>query len=317
MGTPDFALPALESLVSSPHQVVGVVTQPDRPKGRGKKVQPSPVKKLALSLGLAVYQPERVKEAGFVDRLRELHPDVIVVVAFGQILPPSVLYLPPCGCVNLHASLLPRYRGAAPIQRAIMNGERETGVTTMLMDEGLDTGDILLQRTVPIYEEDTAGTLHDRLARIGAELLVETLDLMAKGTLVPRPQDHRLATYAPPLTLEDEIIDWRKPARDLYNQIRGLNPWPGARTWWENKVLKVWQAIVSDFPLPSGALPGEVVLSGRELVVATGKGCLALREVQLEGGKRLPVEDFLRGRLIPAGTVLGKAEEGCRGDGVF
>ena len=313
MGTPDFALPSLEVLVSSPHRVVGVVTQPDRPRGRGKKVQPPPVKVRALSLGLPVFQPQRVKEEGFVDLVRGLAPDAVVVVAYGQILPPSILRLPPYGCINLHASLLPRYRGAAPIQRAIMNGEKETGVTTMLMDEGLDTGGILLQRRVPIYEEDTAGKLHDRLAREGAELLLETLDLLARGDLAPRPQDHRLATYAPPLTPEDELIDWRRPARDLYNQVRALNPWPVARTWLEGKVLKVWRAAASPLPPPAEAQPGEVVLSRKELVVATGVGCLALLEIQLEGGKRLPAEDFLRGRPIPEGTVLGKRVEGCFG----
>lgn len=306
MGTPEFALPSLERLVSSPHRVVGVVTQPDRPRGRGKRVQPPPVKVRALSLGLPVLQPQHVREEGFMELVRGLAPDVVVVVAYGRILPPSFLRLPSHGCVNLHASLLPRYRGAAPIQRAIMNGEKETGVTTMLMDEGLDTGDILLQRRVPIHEADTAGSLHDRLAREGAELLLETLELLARGCLAPRPQDHRLATYASPLKPEDELIDWQRPARDLYNQVRALNPWPVARTWLEGRVFKVWRAAVSAFPPPPEAQPGEVLASRQELVVATGAGCLALQEVQLEGGKRLPAEDFLRGRPVPVGTVLGQ-----------
>ncbi|NHM25636.1 methionyl-tRNA formyltransferase [Desulfofundulus sp. TPOSR] len=305
MGTPDFAVPALKALVDAGYPVVGVVTQPDRPKGRGKKIQPSPVKQAALHMGLPILQPVRVRDAAFVEQLKQLEPEVIVVAAFGQILPPSILHLPPRGCINIHASLLPRYRGAAPIHRAIMNGERETGVTIMLMDEGLDTGDILLQQAISIGEEDNAGTVHDRLARIGADLLLKTLYLLKEGRVQGRPQQDSLATYAPPLTREDEIIDWGRPARDLYNQIRGLDPWPGARTWWGEQVLKVWRAGVKEEAAPRGALPGQVIAGGEEVVVATGRGCLSLREVQLQGGRRLPVAEFLRGHPLAPGTVLG------------
>ncbi|MGB9826688.1 MAG: methionyl-tRNA formyltransferase, partial [Desulfofundulus sp.] len=277
MGTPDFAVPALRALVGSRYPVVGVVTRPDRPRGRGRKIQPSPVKQVALHMGLPVLQPVRVRDAAFVEQLKQLEPEVIVVAAFGQILPPSILYLPPRGCINIHASLLPRYRGAAPIHRAIMNGERETGVTIMLMDEGLDTGDILLQQPVAIGEADNAGVLHDRLAQLGAELLLQTLNLLEKGLLHAQPQEDSLATYAPPLTLQDEIIDWERPARDLYNQIRGLDPWPGARTWWGERVFKIWRAGLKEAAVPGGVLPGQVLEAGEELVVATGKGCLSLR----------------------------------------
>ncbi len=311
MGTPDFAVPALEALVSAGYQVVGVVTQPDRPKGRGNKIQPSPVKKAALHLGLPVYQPVRVREATFIERLQQLKPEIIVVAAFGQILPPSILYLPPRGCINIHASLLPRYRGAAPIHRAIMNGERETGVTIMFMDEGLDTGDILLQQAISIDEEDNAGTVHDRLARLGADLLLKTLHLLKEGRVQGRPQQDSLATYAPPLTREDEIIDWERPARDLYNQVRGLDPWPGARTWWGEQVLKIWRAGLKEEAISKGAKAGQVISAGEEVVVATGRGCLSLREVQLQGGRRLPVAEFLRGHPLVPGTVLGRAKDGC------
>ncbi|SHI50675.1 methionyl-tRNA formyltransferase [Desulfofundulus thermosubterraneus] len=311
MGTPDFAVPALKALVGAGYPVVGVVTQPDRPKGRGKKIQPSPVKQAALHMGLPVLQPVRVRDAAFVEQLKQLEPEVIVVAAFGQILPPSILHLPPRRCINIHASLLPRYRGAAPIHRAIMNGERETGVTIMLMDEGLDTGDILLQQAVAIGEADNAGALHDRLALLGAELLLQTLNLLKRGCLHARPQEDSFATYAPPLTREDEIIDWERPARDLYNQIRGLDPWPGARTWWGEQVLKVWRAGVKEEAAPKGALPGQVIAGGEEVVVATGRGCLSLQEVQLQGGRRLPVAEFLRGHPLAPGTVLGRSKGGC------
>ncbi|WP_027356485.1 methionyl-tRNA formyltransferase [Desulfofundulus thermocisternus] len=307
MGTPDFAVPALHALVNAGYPVVGVVTQPDRPRGRGGRIQPPPVKQAALRMGLPVLQPVRVRDDYFIEQLRELKPDIIVVAAYGQILPPSILYLPPRGCVNIHASLLPRYRGAAPIHRAIMNGERETGVTIMLMDEGLDTGDILLQQAVSIEETDNAGVLHDRLALLGAELLLKALQLLKQGNLRRRPQEDSLATYAPPLTREDEIINWERAARDLYNQIRGLDPWPGARTWWEGKVLKVWRVSIKGEGNPvKGVIPGQVVTAGEEVLVATGKGYLSLQEVQLQGGRRLPIADFLRGHNLVPGTVLGR-----------
>ncbi|MQL53538.1 methionyl-tRNA formyltransferase [Desulfofundulus thermobenzoicus] len=312
MGTPDFAVPALEALIDAGHHVVGVVTQPDRPVGRGRKLHPPPVKRTALARGLPVYQPRRVREAPFIEQLKGLAPEVIVVAAFGQILPPAVLHLPDRGCINIHASLLPRYRGAAPIHRAVMNGERETGITTMLMDEGLDTGDILLQQIISIGEGDNVGVVHDRLARLGAELLQQTLQLLAEGRLPRRPQDHRLATYAPPLTPEDEILRWERPAADLYNQVRGLDPWPGARTWWGERLLKIWRADYCSQGPPPDSVPGQVVLAGEELLVATGKGCLSLREVQLQGGRRLSVTDFLRGHRLTPGMILGDPGGGER-----
>ena len=305
MGTPDFAVPSLEALVRVGHTPVAVITQPDRPRGRGKHFQPTPVKAAALAMGLPVWQPVTIKEPGLVERMRTCQPEVIVVVAYGKILPPAVLDLPPRGCINVHASLLPRYRGAAPIHRAVMEGARETGITTMYMDRGMDTGDMILQRSVVIKPDNTVGDVHDHLAGLGADLLVETLDLLARNEAPRLPQEDQQATYAPPLTRDDEMIRWDRPAWEIINQIRGMNPWPGARTTWDGRVLKIWHAELGG-QVPPGVLPGEVLKAStdRGLMVATGGESIWLTKVQVQGGRPLPAGDFLRGRTIPPGTIL-------------
>lgn len=309
MGTPGFAVPALRALLDERYQVVGVVTRPDRPRGRGQKIYPCAVKEAALNSNLPVFQPLHLNDPEFILQLEHLSCDVIVVIAFGQILPAAVLHLPRWGCINVHASLLPAYRGAAPIHRAVINGETRTGVTTMLIDEGLDTGDILLQEVLSIQESDTVGTLHDRLSETGARLLVKTLQLLTRGELVLKPQDHSRATYARPLLPEDEVIRWESPARNIFNHVRGMNPWPGAFTFWEGKLLKIWQVEMLRYEsLQAGILPGQVRVSGSEdgLVVQAKPGLIAIKELQLQGGKRLPVADFLRGHPVPAGTILAQ-----------
>ncbi len=305
MGTPEFAVPSLEALLDSGHQVNLVVTQADKPKGRGKRPAAPPVKEVALAQGIPVLQPARLKDPDFLRRLQAAAPEAIVVVAYGKILPAAVLSLPPYGCINVHASLLPRYRGAAPIQRAIMNGERETGITTMLMDEGMDTGDILLQRRVAIGEEENFGSLCQRLARLGAQVLRETLEALQAGTLRRQPQDHAQATYAPPLTPEDELIVWDRPGEVIKNQVRALDPKPGAKTYFGGEVLKIWRvkAVTGDFP----GVPGEIIAVGPEgIKVQVADGAVVILELQAAGGRRLPVDAFLRGHSIPEGYVLGK-----------
>jgi len=312
MGTPDFAVPALRALAAGP-KVAAVVTQPDRSRGRGKKVYPPPVKNAAIELKIPVYQPERVKDGSFISMLREIGPDLVVVVAFGQILPAELLAIPPLGCINVHASLLPRYRGAAPIQRAIMEGERETGVTTMKMDAGLDTGDMLLQSGTVIHDNDNFGTLHDRLAEDGARLLLKTVELLAAGKLAGIPQDHSKSTYAHMIKRDDELIDWNKKAEAIRNQVRGLDPWPGARTGLGGKVLKIWKAELPgrQFVVPGSgedqlnSVPGQVLgLVDGGLAVQCGDVPLVVREIQLEGGKRMAAADFMRGVRVSAGVVL-------------
>ncbi|WP_338825351.1 Methionyl-tRNA formyltransferase [Moorella humiferrea] len=304
MGTPDFAVPSLRALLDSRNEVVGVVTQPDRPRGRGKRLQPPPVKEAALAAGLPVRQPAAMKEEGFLLGLKAWRPEVIVVVAFGRILPEVVLKMPEKGCINLHASLLPRYRGAAPIHRAVMNGETETGVTTMWMAPQLDAGDIILQERIPIEPDATTGEIHDRLAVIGAELLVRTLDLVAAGRAPRLPQDEALATYAPPLGPEEEIIDWTQPAEKVYNVIRGLNPWPGAYTLRKGSRLKVYGAKILD--TTNVGPPGRVeAILEAGFVVQTGRGRLLITAVQPEGKKVMPADAYLRGYPLIPGEVLG------------
>ncbi len=307
MGTPVFAVPCLKALLKERLQVAGVVTQPDRPKGRGQKYIPSAVKEEAVLNGLDIYQPLNIKDSEFIRLMEELSPEVIVVVAFGRILPKIILDLPLMGCINVHASLLPQYRGAAPIHRAIMNGEKITGITTMLINESLDSGDILLQEAVPIHKEDTVGTLHDRLASLGAQLLVKTLQLMETGDLIPVPQDHSKATYARMISSEDEVLDWNAPATTIFNHVRGMDPWPGAKTSLDEKLLKIWRVeAVENKSSKEGTIPGQVVVSGPEgLVVQANHGLVDVKELQLQGGKRLPAVDFLRGRPVRTGTVLG------------
>ncbi len=303
MGTPDFAVPALKALNKSGHDVALVVTQPDRPKGRGRKVVPPPVKEVAIRLGYDVLQPASIKTDEFADRMERFEPDLFVVVAFGHILPETLLDLPRIGAINIHASLLPKYRGPAPIQWAIINGERETGVTTMFMDKGLDTGDILLSTKTEITPDDTSATLHDRLAVLGADLLVRTLNGFETKDIKPVPQDHTKATYAPLLKKKDGHIDWEKPAKTLETFIRGMTPWPGAFTFHGNKRLKIFKA--DPVLMDVAEAPGTVIQSfPDELRVATGKGALSIKEIQGASGKRLIIKDFLRGYKLPPGTVL-------------
>lgn len=301
MGTPEFALPTLRALIDARVDLVGVYTQPDRPKGRGNVLAPPPVKVLAAEHSIPVFQPVKLREPSVVEGLKDLAPDLIVVVAFGQILPKSVLEIPRHGCINVHASLLPRYRGAAPINKAIMDGEKVTGVTTMLMDVGLDTGPMLVKKSIPIGPEDTAGELLVSLARLGAEAMGETLGRLCAGTLQPDPQDDALSTYAPMLKKEDGRIDWSRSALEIHNQVRGLDPWPGAYTFLGGEMLK----IARTRPEAGSTEPGTVVSAGAEGVrIACGEGVLLVGELQLPGKKRLPASDFLRGRSLPAGTRL-------------
>ncbi len=302
-GTPSFAIPTLERLFEGLDEVVAVVTQPDRERGRGRKKSPSPVKELALQQGRVLLQPEKVKEEVFQEAIRGLHPDLFVVVAFGQILPKSLLEVPRFGAVNVHASLLPGYRGAAPIAWAILKGEKVTGITTMLMDEGMDTGDILVQAEIPIEKEDTGGTLQGKLSSLGGRLLMETVEKMKAGSLSPLPQDHSKATYAPPLKKEDGRIDWKKGAEEIDRQVRGFNPWPGAFTGWENGLLKIYQGEVRGGI--SRGPEGSIIWVGSDFIeVGTGSGSLLIREVQPEGKRRMSVRDFLSGHHISIGTVF-------------
>lgn len=304
MGTPDFAVPALRALHEGQHDVLAVVTQPDRPKGRGRRLIPPPVKEVAAEMGHPVLQPPKVKEPWFVEKMTAMNPDLFVVVAYGHLLPGSFLSIPHLGAINIHASLLPKYRGPAPIQWAIINGEQETGVTTIWMDEGLDTGDILLSAKVPIQPDATAGSLGRRLAEKGGHLLIETLAMLKSDGLAGKPQDKSGATYAPLLKKEDGRIDWSKDAKALDAFVRGMNPWPGAFTFLSGKRLKVLKA--KGLQDPTGENPG-TVMEGfpGDLNVATGRGSLTLLEVQLESAKRLSIRDFLRGFSVSPGTLLG------------
>ena len=302
-GTPSFAIPTLKSLLAGSDKVVGVVTQPDREKGRGRKVIFSPVKDLALQHHFIPLQPEKAKEEAFQEAVRDLQPDIMVVVAYGQILPKSILNIPKYGAINVHASLLPKYRGAAPIAWAILNGEKVTGVTTMMMDEGMDTGDLLLQREIPMGDGETCETLQDRLASAGAQLLFETLEKMKVGNIRPIPQDHSKATYAPPLKKEDGHIDWRKGAREIDRQVRAFNPWPGAFTRWGDQLLKIFKGEIRG-RRPTGK-EGAVVWVGSDFVeVETGEDSFLIKEVQLEGRRKMTLRDFLSGHQIPVGTVF-------------
>lgn len=303
MGTPDFAVPSLEALLTK-HEVVLVVTQPDKPKGRGKKMVPTPVKACALEHGIPVLQPEKVKEPEFVEQLRSYEPDLIAVTAFGQILNEPILEMPKYGCINVHGSLLPKYRGAAPMQWSIIDGEKVTGITTMYMAKGLDSGDMLLKAEVEITDEDTFATIHDKMAVTGANLLLDTLDQLEAGTLERIPQDHDAATYAPMITKETGHIDWSKNGRDIINLIRGLNPAPAAYTIYEEEVLKIFGAVISDVQA-DGAANGEIVaVTKKGFVVKCGDGCLLITEVQAQGGKRMMTDAYLRGHAVKEGILL-------------
>lgn len=305
MGTPDFSVPTLASIIEHGHEVLAVVTQPDKPKGRGKAMQCSPVKEKALEHNIPVYQPIRIKkDEEFIETLREMAPDVIVVIAFGQMLPQSVLDIPKYGCINVHASLLPKYRGAAPIQWSLINGEEETGATTMMMDVGCDTGDMLLKATTKITKEDTGGSLHDRLAVMGADLLIETLEAAEKGTLTRIKQGETTTEYAKMLTKSLGEINFNDDAAYIERLIRGLNPWPSAYTHLDGKTLKIWKADVVEGTV-EGKIAEIVEVRKDSLVVQTGNGLLALQEIQLEGKKRMTVDAFLRGYEVKEGTILG------------
>ena len=306
MGTPDFAVPTLEALYQSRHEVAAVVTQPDKPKGRGKAMAMPPVKEKALEYGIPVYQPVRVrKDEAFFEELTKIQPDVIVVIAFGQILPKEILEMPKYGCVNVHASLLPKYRGAAPIQWAVINGEKVSGVTTMRMDEGLDTGDMILKEEVVLDEKETGGSLFDRLSGVGARLCVRTLEAIEDGTAIYTKQDHAAATKTTLIKKQFGIIDWNKPAAEIECLIRGLNPWPSAYTYLNGKTLKIWAAAVKDET--SDKEPGELTeVTKHSVGVQTGDGILMLEEVQLEGKKRMSADAFLRGNALSEGMKLGE-----------
>jgi methionyl-tRNA formyltransferase len=305
LGTPGFAVPTLERVVEAGHQVLAVYTQPDRPKGRGQQLAASPVKEAALRRGLAVRQPERIKRPEVIAELAALRPDAIVVAGYGQIIPQSIIDIPPLGIINVHASLLPSYRGAAPVQWAIARGESSTGVTTMRIDAGLDTGDILLARRAPIGPDETAVELAGRLAPMGADLLIETLEGLRAGTIRPKRQDHALATHAPILRREDGLIDWNLTAREVYNRVRGLVPWPGAYTWFRGQRLHVWRARLTE--APAAGAPGLLLPSGGRLFAGCGDGVsLELLEVQLEGRNKIMADAFINGQHVKQDETLGE-----------
>ena len=303
MGTPEFAVPVLEALVGQ-YQIVAVVAQPDQAAGRGRKVKSSPVKKTALAHDLPLLQPPSLRRPEAATELRELAPDVIVVAAFGQILPPEVLAIPPHGCLNVHASLLPRYRGAAPIAAAILAGEEQTGVTLMLIDEGMDTGPILAQAECEIEPQDTTGSLSAKLAHLGAELLIETLPRWLDGRIAPQPQDDSLATYCQMITKKDGLLDWSLPATALWLRVRAYHPWPGTYTYWRGKLLKISHARPVTIS-PSGEKPGQVIGVDDGVAVVTGADALRLEEIQLAGKKALAAQEFIRGQRDFIGSILG------------
>ena len=305
MGTPDFAVQSLNALTEAGHDVAAVITQPDRPKGRGNKMAFPEVKTRALELNLPVHQPASVKDEAFLELLNGYAPDVIVVVAFGRILPQAVLELPQYGCINVHGSLLPKYRGAAPIQRAVLDGCKESGVTIMQMDIGMDTGDMLLQGSLPITDEDNTGTMFENLAVLGGEQLIQTLDGLKQGTIQPVKQNEAEATHAARILKEDEVIDWTKPADVIFCQIRGLAPAPGAYTMWNDQRLKIWKSRVN--PKETGKAPGTLVEIGKDyLLVQTGKGCLEILELQPAGKKAMPAKAFCNGTGVEAGVQFGE-----------
>lgn len=305
MGTPDFSVPTLQELINSEHEVAAVVTKPDKPKGRGNKVLFTPIKEVAISNNIKVYQPQKLSEEDFAKAMEDINPDVIVVIAFGKILPKRILDLPKYGCINVHASLLPKYRGAGPIQWSIINGESETGITTMYMDVGLDTGDILLKEVVEIEDTDTGGSLHDKLSDVGAKLLVKTLKEVQNNTINRVKQNSDESTYAPMLEKSLGNINWENESYNIELLIRGLNPWPSAYTYLGNKILKIWAGKVVDDSYKGK--PGEIVDILKDgFIVKCGKQCILLKEVQLQGKKRMSADAFLRGYKLEVGEILGR-----------
>lgn len=302
MGTPEFAVPCLQRLIDDGHNVKGVFTQPDKPKGRGHKMQFPPVKECAVNAGIPVYQPTKMRDGEALSVIEMLNPELIIVVAYGKLLPKEILDFPRYGCINMHASILPRYRGAAPIQWCVINGEKESGVTAMQMDVGLDTGDMLLTKTVSIGENETAGELHDELSLLGAQVMAETIDLLLKGELIPEKQDDEKSNYAPMLTKDLCPINWNESALSIHNKVRGLSPWPVATAKLGEKTIKIHKTIISD---KSNGQPGEVIVSDKKLVVSCGESTsIEIVVLQTEGKKAMKASDFLRGNPIEVGTIL-------------
>ncbi len=302
MGTPEFAVPCLQKLIDCGHEITGVFTQPDKPQGRKMILTPPPVKELAVANGLKVYQPVKMRDGAAFEMLKEANPDLVIVVAYGKILPKEILEFPKYGCINIHASLLPKLRGAAPIQWSVINGFEKTGVTSMQMDEGLDTGDMLLKGEIEIGENDTAGDMHDRLSLLGAQILEETIDTLIKGELKPEKQNHDEFTYAPMLSKELSPIDWNLPAREVHNKIRGLSPWPSATAMLGGKKVKIHK---SELVPETGKTAGEIVENGKRLVVACGDGkCIEILTIQAEGKKAMSAADFMRGNSVNIGDCF-------------
>ena len=302
MGTPDFARTALEALIKAGHKIVLVVTQPDKPKGRSGKLQISDVKDCAIKNGIEVFQPEKIKEESSVSFLKSIDADIYVVAAFGQIISKEILDIPRYGCINIHASLLPKYRGAAPIQQAILDGEKVTGVTIQQMNTGVDTGDILLQREYAISDDETGGSLFDRLSILGADLVIEALDLIEKGKIIPRPQDESKATHCGKIKKDMGLIDWSWSATKIERYIRGLNPWPSAYTYMDGRQLKIWKAYVSD---EKGECATVLKVDKKSITIGCGEGSVRVLEVQLEGKKRMEMSAFLLGNRILEGDRIG------------
>ncbi|VIF65838.1 methionyl-tRNA formyltransferase [Clostridioides difficile] len=304
MGTPDIAVPCLQKIIDEKYEILGVVTQPDKPKGRGKKLGMSPVKELAIENNIPVYQPVKARDKEFIDTIKSLNPDVIVVVAFGQILPKGILEIPKLGCINVHVSLLPKYRGAAPINWVIINGEEKTGVTTMYMDEGLDTGDMILKTEVNLDENITAGELHDKMMNIGAETLKETLRLIEEGNAPREVQNHEEFSYAPIMNKSLGNIDFSKSAREIHNLVRGVNPWPSAYTTYNDVIMKVWKTKVLDEKSIKDA--GTIIdVSKDGIKVSTIDNVLLIEEIQMPNKKRMLVGEYIKGNTIETGLVLG------------
>lgn len=305
MGTPEFAVPSLLSLIKANHDIVGVFTQPDKPKGRGYKLTPPPVKIEAKKHGINIYQPNKIKDQEVIETLKRLNPEVIIVVAYGKILPEEIIGLPKYGCINIHSSLLPKYRGAAPIQWSVINGEHETGVTTMFMDKGLDTGDMLLKSSVFIGENETAGELHDKLSIMGAQLIVETLERLKSGDLQRIKQDDNESCYAPMLNKSLSFIQWNNNSKDIHNFVRGLNPWPVAHTKLDGKILKIFKTKLIDKVIDTN-VPGKVLSTNPFLISCGNNTVLEVLEVQYEGKKRMSSQDFLRGNKVNLNIRLGE-----------
>ncbi|HBF8538126.1 TPA: methionyl-tRNA formyltransferase [Clostridioides difficile] len=304
MGTPDIAVPCLQKIIDEKYEILGVVTQPDKPKGRGKKLGMSPVKELAIENNIPVYQPVKARDKEFIDKIKSLNPDVIVVVAFGQILPKEILEIPKLGCINVHVSLLPKYRGAAPINWVIINGEEKTGVTTMYMDEGLDTGDMILKTEVNLDENITAGELHDKMMNIGAETLKETLRLIEEGNAPREVQNHEEFSYAPIMNKSLGNIDFSKSAREIHNLVRGVNPWPSAYTTYNDVIMKVWKTKVLDKKSTKDV--GTIIdVSKDGIKVSTIDNVLLIEEIQMPNKKRMLVGEYIKGNTIETGLVLG------------